>query len=62
MKPFFSAMALLLVSSVKAQDYTVDKPPQNSKKHFLDGNEAAYDILAPCGKCIASGFNFCWKS
>lgn len=23
---------------------------------------AAYDINAPCGKCIASGYNFCWRS
>ena len=37
-------------------------PKKNNKPQFLEGNQAAYDINAPCGQCIASGYNFCWKS
>lgn len=64
MKPFLSAVALLLVSNVQAQNSfnQADIPPKNNKPKFLEGDEASYDIKAPCGKCIASGYNFCWKS
>lgn len=71
MKPILSAIALLLLSSVNVAAEETDSvgtnsltssPKKNTKPKFLEGNEAAYDINAPCGKCIASGYNFCWKS
>ena len=49
-------VALTIANPVRAQD----EEPVDSRIDLLSG--VPFSTSLNCGECIASGFNFCWKT